>query len=320
MQHSIRTRHRAAGLVAAAGLMIGLAACSGDADDTGSAGDDQSASTGSADRLDNGDLKTLSIGIHSGWDEGIAVSHLFKVVLEDEGYTVETDEAEAGLVFAGLAGGDFDVNFDMWLPSTHADYEEQYGDDLEKLGHWYDDAKLTIAVNEDAPISSLDELAEHADEFGNRIVGIESGAGLTRITQDEAIPAYGLEDMDFLISSTPAMLAELKGATAADENIVVTLWRPHWAYDEFPIKDLEDPKGAMGDAEQIYSVGRDGFSDDYPTLSSWIEGFTLDDDQLFSLENLMFNSGDDTDPDDAARTWLDDNPEFVDDLMAGGTA
>ncbi|MEK8228064.1 hypothetical protein NKG05_21205 [Oerskovia sp. M15] len=59
---------------------------------------------------------------------------------------------------------------------THADYKEQYGDDLEDLGYWYDDAKLTIAVNEDAPIDSIDELAANADLFGNRIVGIESGA------------------------------------------------------------------------------------------------------------------------------------------------
>ncbi|ROS23830.1 glycine betaine ABC transporter substrate-binding protein [Cellulomonas sp. PhB150] len=314
MHHSIRKHHRVAALAAAAGLALTLAACSSDSSDSPDQG---SSSDG---RLDNGDLSTVSIGIHSGWDEGIAVSHLFKVVLEDEGYTVKTDEAEAGLVFAGLAGGDFDVNFDMWLPSTHEDYDKKYGDRLEKLGHWYDDAKLTIAVNEDAPISSLDELAEHADEFGNRIVGIESGAGLTRITQDEAIPAYGLDDMDFLISSTPAMLAEVKGATAAGSNIAVTLWRPHWAYDEYPIKDLADPKGAMGDAEQIYSVGRQGFSDDFPTLGSWIKSFGLDDEQLFSLENLMFNEGEGKDLDGAARTWLEENPTFVDDLKADATA
>jgi len=312
MQHSMRKRHRIAALGAAAGLALTLAACSGD--------DDTAGGSSSGDRLDNGDLKTVSIGIHSGWDEGIAVSHLFKVVLEDQGYTVKTDEAEAGLVFAGLAGGDYDVNFDMWLPNTHADYDKQYGDDLEKLGDWYDDAKLTVAVNKDAPIDSLDDLAAHADEFDNRIVGIESGAGLTRITQDAVIPQYGLDDMDFLVSSTPAMLAELKGATASGKNIAVTLWRPHWAYDEYPIKDLADPKGALGDAEKIYSVGRDGFSEDYPTLSSWIKGFELDDDQLFSLENTMFNAGDDTDPDDAARAWLKDDPTFVDDLESASDA
>lgn len=302
----MRTRTRRTALAASA-LTLGLAltACTSG---TGS---------GTADeRLANGDLPAVTIGVHSGWDEGIAVSALFATMLEEDGYTVDSQQADAGVVYTGLSGGDFDVNFDMWLPTTHADYLEKYGDDLEQLGVWYDDAKLTIAVNEDAPITSIDELAENADAFDNRIVGIESGAGLTRITQDEAIPAYGLEDMEFVVSSTPAMLAELKGATDAGENIAVTLWRPHWAYDAYPIRDLEDPDGAMGEAEEIHTVGRTGFGEDYPTLTRLIAAFTLTDEQLFSLENLMFNEDGGSDPAASAAAWLDENPDFVTDLKA----
>ncbi len=303
-----RTRSLAAG-TAVLGLALTLVACSGGEPGTGSG-------TSSGDRMDNGDLSTVKIGIHSGWDEGIAVSELFRVMLEEEGYTVESDEADAGLVYAGIAAGDFDLNFDMWLPVTHGDFLEQYGDDMEELGAWYDNAQLTIAVNKDAPITSLDELADNADLFGNRLVGIEAGGGLVRITKDVAIPAYGLENMDFITSSTPAMLAELQGATDAGENIVVTLWRPHWAYDAFPVRDLEDPAGAMGTTEEITTIARLGFSADYPTLTRLIEAFTLNDEQLFSLENLIFNKGKGNDPTGATREWLADNPSFVDDLKA----
>lgn len=304
----MRTRTRRTALAASA-VAVGLAltAC---ASGSGSAGSDEE------ERLANGDLPEVAIGVHSGWDEGIAVSALFQTILEEDGYTVESQEADAGVVYTGLTGGDFDVNFDMWLPTTHADYLKEYGDEMEQLGVWYDDARLTIAVNEDAPITSLDELAENADAFGGRIVGIESGAGLTRITQDEAIPTYGLEDMEFVVSSTPAMLAELKGATDAGENIAVTLWRPHWAYDAYPVRDLEDPEGAMGEAEEIHTVGRLGFSEDYPTLTKLIEAFTLTDEQLFSLENLMFNEDGGGDPAASAQAWLEENPDFVPDLKA----
>lgn len=287
-------------LAAAAALTLGLTACSGGSE--------------SADTHENGDLPSVSIGIHSGWDEGIAVSHVFAAALEDAGYEVETDEADAGVVYTGLAGGDFDVNFDMWLPATHADYLERYGDDLEQLGVWYDDAKLTIAVNEDSPVTSLADLAANADVFGNRIVGIEAGAGLTRITQDEVIPGYGLEAMEFVVSSTPAMLAELTAATDAGEDVVVTLWRPHWAYDAFPVRDLEDPQGLLGEAEEIHTVGRAGFGEDYPALAAAIADFTLTDEQLFSLENVMFNEDDGADPLASARAWLEDNPDVRDSL------
>lgn len=301
----MRTRTRRP-VLAASALALGLALTACASDGSGSSDDEN--------RLENGDLPEVSIGVHSGWDEGIAVSALFQTMLEEDGYTVESQEADAGVVYTGMAGGDFDVNFDMWLPTTHADYLEKYGDDLEQLGVWYDDARLTIAVNEDSPITSLDELAEDADVVGNRIVGIESGAGLTRITQDEVIPTYGLEDMEFVVSSTPAMLAELKGATEAGDDIAVTLWRPHWAYDAYPIRDLEDPEGALGDAEEIHTVGRTGFSEDYPTLTKLIEAFTLTDEQLFSLENLMFDEDGGSDPAASAAQWLEDNPDFVTDL------
>src|SRR5699024_9179132 len=128
--------------------------------------------------------------------------------------------------------------------------------------------------------------------------------------------AYGLEKMEFIISSTPAMLAELKSRTADGENVVVTLWRPHWAYDEFPIRDLEDPKGIMGEAEEIHTVGRKGFAADQPEVAALGKALELTDEQLTSLENIMFNEDEGKAPDASVRTWLEANPTFVDDLRA----
>lgn len=266
--------------------------------------------------IPSGDQKDVTIAIHNGWDEGIAASYLWQAILADEGYQVDLEMADPGPVYTGLAGGDFDINFDMWLPVTHADYLEQYGDDLERLGTWYDDARLTIAVNEDSPLMSLQDLAEHPEVVDNRLVGIEPGAGLTRITKDEVIPTYGLEDIDFVESSTPAMLAELSGAIDKKKNIAVTLWRPHWAYDAFPLRDLEDPEGTLGKAENIEMVGRTGFGKDYPELTRWLAEFKLTGDQLTSLENLMFNKNGGTENEASAEQWLADNPDFVTALKA----
>ncbi|SDS27921.1 glycine betaine ABC transporter substrate-binding protein [Paraoerskovia marina] len=288
-----------------AALALTLSACASD------------DSESSADSTTSGDETEISIGIPSGWDEGIAVSNLWASILDEKGYDVETETADVGVVYTGLAGGDFDVTFDVWLPYTHASYLEEYGDDVSDLGVWYDQAKLTIAVNEDSPAQTLEDLAGMADEYNNKLVGIEAGAGLTAITQDEVIPTYGLEDMDYAISSTPAMLAELKGATEKGDNIAVTLWRPHWAYDEFPIRDLEDPEGALGEAEEIHMWGTTDFADRYPELSGWLENFTLTDEQLFSLENMMFNDeayeGDEA---AAVDAWLEENPDFVDSVTS----
>lgn len=268
-----------------------------------------------AETLENGDQKDLTIAVFNGWDEGVAASELWKAVLAEQGYDVTLEYADPAPVYTGLTTDDYDVTLDTWLPITHADYIEQYGDDLVDLGAWNEDAKLTIAVNEDAPIDSLDELAANADLFGNQLVGIEPGSGLNRVTTDEVIPTYGLDKLEYVTSSTPAMLAELTAATENGENIAVTLWRPHWAYDAFPLKDLEDPEGSLGDAEGIHSFGGKSFEKSHPTLAGWLKNFTMDSELLFSLENAMFNS--DADSDDytpVVEQWIADNQEYVDSL------
>ncbi|MCU1443113.1 MAG: glycine betaine transporter, permease protein [Cryobacterium sp.] len=281
---------------------LGLTACAtGETDSAGPA---------------NGDKKDLTVAVFNGWPEGEAASYLWKQILEEKGYNVELEYADAGPAFAGISTGDYDVVFDGWLPTTHEKYMEQYGDDLVDLGAWNDEASNAIAVNADAPIDSLEELAANADTFGNRIVGIEPGAGLTDATQNSVIPGYGLEKMDFITSSTPAMLSELKAATAAGENIAVTLWRPHWAYDEFPLKDLKDPKGALGTAESIHSIGSTEFKTDFPTLTGWINDFRLDSDLLFSLENAMFNGNETDDYGPIVDKWITENQEYVDSLTS----
>ena len=265
---------------------------------------------------ENGDKKNLSIAVFNGWPEGEAVSYLWKSILEEQGYNVELEYADAGTAYVGLSTGDYDVVLDSWLPTTHMAYMEQYGDKLVDLGSWNEDAANFIAVNADAPIDSLEELAANADLFDNRIVGIEPGAGLTDATEQNAIPQYGLGGMDFVTSSTPAMLSELKAAMASGENIAVTLWAPHWAYDEFNLKNLADPKGALGTTESIHSIGSLSFEQDFPVLSGWIKNFTLDSDRLYELENVMFN-GDAAGAGDYApivKAWMAENQDYVDGL------
>jgi glycine betaine/proline transport system substrate-binding protein len=269
-----------------------------------------------AETVSNGDNQDMTIAVFNGWDEGIAASELWKAILEEQGYNVELDYADVAVVYSGLSTGEYDMNMDVWLPVTHGTYLEEYGDDIVDLGAWNNESRNTIAVNADAPIDSLEELAANADLFGNRIVGIEPGAGLTEATTNNVIPGYGLEDMEYLTSSTAAMLTELTAATAAGENIVVTLWEPHWAYGEFPLKNLEDPQGALGGTESIHAYGSADFGDDFPQATEWINNFEMDLELLYSLETAMFVDYDGQDFGPIVAQWIEDNQEYVDSLTS----
>ncbi|MCI2237099.1 glycine betaine ABC transporter substrate-binding protein [Paenibacillus sp. TRM 82003] len=297
-----RSSRVAAGLIA---LGLTATACGGDEADT--------AATTGTDAAGGG---TVTLGFLPGWTDGLSTAYLWENVLESEGYTVEmTELSDAAPLYAGLAGGDVDVYPSGWPQVTHASYMEEYGEDIEDLGAWYEGAVLTMAVPEYTDITSIEELPANVDRFGGRIVGIEPGAGLTEQVQEVAIPEYGLEDYQLQTSSTAAMLAELQSATEAQEDIVVTLWRPFWANSSFPVKDLEDPKGAMGEPETLNSLARAGFSEEMPEVAEMMSNFSLTDEQYGSLEDTVVNEYGEGRYAEGVQAWLDENPDFVESLQ-----
>lgn len=274
---------------------------------------DEDVATGpDEEEAGEGEGEEVSIGLIP-WEEAIAVTHLWSVILEEQGYDVTIEELDVAPTFQGVAQGDLDLFMDTWLPDTHGEYMEEYGDDLEQLGAWHEDATLHLTVPEYVDeVDSIDDLPDNADLFDEQIVGIESGAGLAQLTNDEVMPTYDLED-DFTHdeSSTAGMLTELDSAIADEEPVLVTLWRPHPAYAQYDLKDLEDPEGTLGEGETLETIARDGFTDDLPQVAEWIEEFELSPDEIAELTNVVVEEHE-GEEEEGARLWLQDNTEFLD--------
>lgn len=260
---------------------------------------------GSGSTGGGGDKGTITLGFLPSWTDGLSTAYLLEDQLEKIGYTVEMKTlTEAGPLYTGLAQGDVDLFPSAWPEVTHAEYMNTYGESIEDLGTYYDNARLTIAVPEYSELTTIDDLA--GADLGGKIYGIEPGAGLTAQTQ-KMLPEYGLDsEYELVTSSTAAMLTELKSATEKKEDIAVTLWRPFWANDAFPVKDLEDPKGAMGKAEGLHFLGTKGFAEEYPEAAELIEQIKLDDEQYGALEDLVVNEFGEGKEADAVDAWLEE--------------
>lgn len=294
-----RHTRRAATVAGVSALGLVLAACgSDDSGDSGGSGE-------------GGDKGTITMGFIPSWTDGLSTAYLLEDQLEKQGYTVEMEElTEAAPLYTALSQGDVDMYPSAWPEVTHASYMDEYGDDIEDIGTYYDNAKLTFAVPEYSEIQSIEDLPDMASELDGKIIGIEPGAGLTEATQDSVIPEYGLDsDFELVTSSTAGMLAELEKATDAEEEIVVTLWRPFWANSEFGMRDLEDPKGALGDSEGLHFLGTAGFAEEFPEAAELIEGIQLDDEQYGSLEDMVVNEYGEGKEAEAIDAWLEENPE-----------
>lgn len=260
-----------------------------------------------------GDHKTIRMGVIPGWTDETSTAYLLKNLLEHKGYTVKiTKLSDNAPMYTALANGDIDVLSSAWPERTHKSYMDRYGAKIEDIGKYYKDAGLFLAVPSYSDIKSIADLPSHAAELDGKVTGIEPGAGLTKVTKDDVFPAYGLNGkLKLVLSSTTAMLTELKKATAAKKPIVVTLWKPFWANQAFPVRPLEDPKGAFGKPEGLHSLARHGFSKDFPEVTEMIKNFKLDDQQYGSLEDTVVNKFGEGQEAKAVQAWLDKNPDFA---------
>ena len=244
---------------------------------------------------------------YPNWSEGIAMTHLAAVVLEEEmGYDVELTQADPGVIFAAVAQGDQDLFLDAWLPNTHSDYWAQYGDSLENYGTTFGNAVTGLAVPAYVNIDSIDELNSIADALDGKITGIGTGAGITKNT-NITIDEYRL-DLEQINSSGPAMTAALGNAIEAGEPIVVTAWKPHWMFGRYDLKMLNDPKGVFP-LDSCRKVGRPGLREDMPEVVDFMANFSLTEDQLLSL--MLDIDDSDEDPAAVASAWARNNRPLV---------
>lgn len=245
---------------------------------------------------------------YPNWAEGIAMTHLVKAILEEEmGHEVELTQADPGVIYGALAGGDQDVFLDAWLPHTHEPYWDEFGDELEDLGPNFAYGITGLVVPAYVEIDSIPELNSIADELDGKITGIGTGAGITRKT-NEAIEEYDL-DLIQVNSSGPAMTAALKNAIDEGEPIVVTGWKPHWKFGRFDLKVLEDPK-SIYPIDACKTVARKGFREEMPEVAQFLTNFNLTEADLIDLMLKIDDS--DEDVSDVARDWMEDQESLVD--------
>src|SRR5699024_3917036 len=155
----------------------------------------------------NGESKGDEIVIGQiGWPENIAVTNMWKAILEDEGYEVDLKLIEMGLQMSSLASGDLDMAPEIWLPVQDKSYYEKYKDEADFAEEpWYHNGKVGLAVPEYMEdINSIEDLNENKEKFNGEITGFEPGAGTMEVTA-EVIEDYDL-DFDLVSSSEAAMI------------------------------------------------------------------------------------------------------------------
>jgi len=258
--------------------------------------------------VSNGELTFGQIN----WAENIAVTNMWKAILEDKGYSVELSNLNMGATLNALESGNLDASLEIWLPVQDAVYLEKFQDSVTfSESTWFDQAKVGLVVPtylED--INSVEDLNEHKELFNGEIIGFDPGAGTMEVTE-QLIEDYNLE-FELVSSSEPAMLSEIGKAVDNEEPIVSPLWSPHSVFSKHDLKFLEDPQNTFGGVEKIHHATRHGFEADYPEVSEWLKNWKMDDQQIGQLIDYVESA---EDPLEGAKKWIEENQELVDEWV-----
>lgn len=254
--------------VVAGGVLVYLINCGpaltgGDRARTGSPG----ATGPPAPERPAGASDTLRIG-WTAWSDAEVMTLMAQRLLERHtDLEVERVMTDIGVQYQGVANGDLDIMLMGWLPVTHRNYWAQVRDQVVNLGVLYT-GRLGWVVPAYVPedqVGSLADLAdpEVAERMGGQIQGIDPGSGLMQASE-EAMAAYGLEDLELVASSSAAMAAVLDRAIRNREWVVVTAWQPHWIFASYDLRFLADPRSVLGGRERVHALAREGFQQDFP--------------------------------------------------------
>ena len=94
------------------------------------------------------------------------------------------------------------------------------------------------------------------------------------------------------------------------EWIVITGWTPHWMFDQFDLKFLDDPKKVYGDLEEIHAIAWKGFSKKDPFAAEFFGNIKLTTEELSSFMTAMKDAR--MDEEEIARKWRDEHRQLVD--------
>lgn len=241
--------------------------------------------------------------VYADWSEGVAMTYLAAEILQTElGYEVETKMTDIESVFREIESGDYDLFVDAWLPETHKTYMNTYGADLENLGVNVETVRTGLMVPNYVEAQTIGEL----DSVVDQIIGIGSGAGVMEATKT-AIESYGLS-AELMEGSEQMMTDTLSNAIKRREPIVVTGWTPHWIMNRYELRFLDDPENVFGETEQIYTLAREGFSEENSRAATFFERYKLTNEQLGTLmdELQTFPNNEQR----AVQNWIKDN-EFI---------
>jgi glycine betaine/proline transport system substrate-binding protein len=170
-------------------------------------------------------------------------------------------------------------------------------------------------------VHSFADLVKHADQFDDKIYGIEPGAPANQnIKKMIADKAFGLGDWKLVESSETGMLTQVERAVRDKKWIVFLAWEPHLMNTKFHLTYLSGGDVYFGPnygGATVNTVARAGFAGQCTNLAKLFQQVTFNvylENQI--ITNVLQNK---VDVNTAALHALQAKPELLSTWLKGMT-
>ncbi len=316
-------------LIASALAILLMAGCAAPAAAPATSGETSAAPAAPA-----ADKPTIKLA-ESPWSASELNVAVARILLEEQlGYPVEVTSIDENAQWPAIARGELDASLEVW-PSGHAENMAEYIDKqgvvenggplgvVGKIG-WYtpsymverDPSLATWEGFTKPETAALYATAETGDK-GQFLAGDPSWVQY----DDQIMENLGIDFQIVNGGSEDAILAALNAATSREDPLLFYFWTPHSIHAKYDLTAVELPAYS----DECYAKASEGGVDcDYPSdnlFKIFWSGLSASAPDAYTLlKNMNYTTEDQIQmiaaveldgktPEEAARAWLDANPE-----------
>lgn len=321
-------RPRASGALAGLALVLTLVGCGGGSIDDAAAGGSGGASCGELD---------VAINPWVGYE---ATAHVMGYVAKTElGCKVNYKDLDEQVSWKGLGNGEVDVIAENWgHPDLQAKYMASEGGDgsavdfgstgNEGVIGWFVPPWMAEKYPDITDWKNLNKYASlfKTTESGSKGTLYDGDPGF--VTNDEALVANLKLDYKVVYAgSETALIEAFRDAEKNKKPLLGYFYEPQWFLSEVDLVKVDLPaytEGCDADAAKVacdypvYDLNKvvaKSFADSDSPAVGLVKNFTWTNDD----QNLVakYIAQDQMDPEDAAKKWVEDNPDKVDAWLKG---
>ncbi|MDY6820756.1 MAG: ABC transporter substrate-binding protein [Deferribacterota bacterium] len=235
--------------------------------------------------------KTIDF-VYVSWTGVTVKTEIANYILNKLGYSTSKKLLSVPFCYVALKSKKADVFLGNWMPVQKHIYNG-YKNDVVKLTTNMDGAIYTLAVPKyvySAGVKHFKDLNRFKDKFEGKIYGLEEGNfGNEVVRYMIKNNLFSLKDWKLVVSSEPAMLAEVRRKISKNKWIVFLGWRPHQMNVMFDIAYLDgstdETFGANNGASIVNTLVRKGFTKDFPNVTLFLKNLVF---PINMMEEIMY--------------------------------